>query len=87
MDEGDPATTGADAGLMVDQGVASLTAGPEGGIHHICYRVADLDAALRSCRERGYNLVDQEPRIGAGGCRIAFIHPKSTSGILVELTE
>ena len=57
------------------------------GIHHICYRVADLDAALADCRTQGYRLVDDVPRRGAGGCRIAFVHPKSTDGILIELTE
>jgi methylmalonyl-CoA/ethylmalonyl-CoA epimerase len=57
------------------------------GIHHICYRVPDLDAALAACRERGYTLIDQVPRLGAGGCRIAFVHPKATDGILIELTE
>ncbi len=57
------------------------------GIHHICYRVGDLDAALTACRAAGYRLVDESPRIGAGGHRIAFVHPKSTSGILIELTE
>lgn len=57
------------------------------GIHHVCYRVPDLDAALRQARASGYRLVDDTPRIGAGGCRIAFLHPKSTSGILIELTE
>ena len=57
------------------------------GIHHVCYRVADLDAALVSARSAGYRLVDDTPRIGAGGCRIAFLHPKSTDGILIELTE
>ena len=57
------------------------------GIHHICYRVADLDAALEACRAAGYRLVDQVPRIGASGRRIAFVHPKATAGILLELTE
>ena len=57
------------------------------GIHHICYRVADLDSALEACRAAGYRLIDPEPRTGAGGRRIAFIHPKSTAGILLELTE
>ena len=54
------------------------------GIHHICYRVPDLD---RACRKAGYRLIDQTPRIGAGGRRIAFVHPKATAGILLELTE
>ncbi len=57
------------------------------GIHHVCYRVPDLDAALERCRALGYKLVDETPRAGAGGRRIAFIHPKSTAGILIELTE
>ena len=57
------------------------------GIHHVCYRVPDLDAALASCRKYGYQLIDEEPRVGAGGNRIAFLHPKTTAGILIELTE
>ena len=57
------------------------------GIHHICYRVPDLDAALAACRAAGYRLVDDVPRRGAGGRRIAFVHPKATAGILLELTE
>ncbi len=57
------------------------------GIHHICFRVTDLDTALERCRDRGYRLVDDRPRVGAHGRRIAFLHPKSTSGILLELTE
>lgn len=57
------------------------------GIHHICYRVPDLDAALATCRRAGYRLIDEAPRSGAGGRRIAFLHPKATSGILLELTE
>lgn len=57
------------------------------GIHHICYRVPDLDQALAACRASGYVLVDDLPRSGAGGRRIAFIHPKSTAGILIELTD
>ena len=57
------------------------------GIHHICYRVPDLDAALEACRTAGYRLVDETPRIGAAGRRIAFVHPKATAGILLELTD
>ncbi|HEX6615688.1 MAG TPA: methylmalonyl-CoA epimerase [Gemmatimonadales bacterium] len=57
------------------------------GIHHVCYRVADLDAALDACRRAGYRLIDEVPRTGAGGRRIAFVHPKATAGILLELTE
>jgi methylmalonyl-CoA/ethylmalonyl-CoA epimerase len=57
------------------------------GIHHLCYRVPDLDAALSACRAAGYRLIDETPRAGAGGRRIAFVHPKATAGILLELTE
>lgn len=57
------------------------------GLHHVCYRVPDLDAALAACRELGYTLIDDAPRAGASGCRIAFLHPKSTHGTLIELTE
>jgi methylmalonyl-CoA/ethylmalonyl-CoA epimerase len=57
------------------------------GIHHICYRVPDLDAALGACRAAGYRLIDEAPRRGAAGRRIAFVDPKATAGILLELTE
>jgi methylmalonyl-CoA/ethylmalonyl-CoA epimerase len=57
------------------------------GIHHICYRVPDLDAAVQACRTAGYRLIDEVPRAGAAGRRIAFVHPKSTAGILLELTD
>lgn len=70
-----------------DSPVAKFLARRGPGIHHICYRVPDLDAALDACRAAGYRLVDEVPRIGAGGRRIAFVHPKSTAGILLELTE
>jgi methylmalonyl-CoA epimerase len=67
--------------------VAKFLAQRGPGIHHISYRVSDLDAALERCRTAGYQLVDQTPRPGAGGRRIAFLHPNSTNGILLELTE
>lgn len=67
--------------------VAKFVARRGPGIHHICYRVPDLDAALARCRAAGYRLVDETARPGAGGRRIAFLHPKATHGILLELTE
>jgi len=73
--------------LAPDTPVGRFLARRGPGIHHICYRVPDLDAALEACRLAGYQLIDQEPRRGAGGRRIAFVHPKSTGGILLELTE
>lgn len=57
------------------------------GIHHVCFAVDDLDATLARCRTAGIRLVDEVPRIGAEGKRIAFLHPKSTGGVLVELSE
>jgi methylmalonyl-CoA/ethylmalonyl-CoA epimerase len=57
------------------------------GIHHICFAVDDLDAALVRCRAAGVRLIDETPRLGAEGKRIAFLHPSATAGVLVELTE
>jgi len=57
------------------------------GIQHIALRVENLDAALAELKEKGARLIDQEPRIGAGGARIAFVHPKETKGVLLELCE
>ena len=75
------------APLDADSPIGKFLARRGPGIHHICYRVPDLDAALKACRAAGYRLVDEVPRTGAGGRRIAFLHPKSTAGILLELTE
>ncbi len=57
------------------------------GLHHICFAVDDLDATLQRCRAAGIRLVDATPRIGAEGKRITFLHPSSTAGVLVELSE
>ena len=57
------------------------------GIQHIALRVDDLDKALEELREKGVRLIDETPRRGAGGARIAFVHPKSTGGVLLELCE
>jgi methylmalonyl-CoA/ethylmalonyl-CoA epimerase len=57
------------------------------GIHHICFNVDDIDAMLARCKAHGIQLIDETPRIGAEGKRIAFLHPKSTGGVLVELSE
>ena len=69
-----------------DSPIAKFIAKRGPGIHHICYEVDDLDAALARCRAAGYRLVDEVPRTGAHGRRIAFVHPKATGGILLELT-
>ena len=57
------------------------------GIQHIAFRVADIEAALAELKEKGVKLIDQKPRIGAGGAKIAFLHPKATMGVLVELCQ
>jgi len=57
------------------------------GVHHICFSVDDLDGMLERCRRAGVQLIDEKPRIGAEGKRIAFLHPKSTAGVLVELSD
>lgn len=75
------------APLEAESPVAKFLAKRGPGIHHICYRVPDLDAAIQACREAGYRLVNDTPRPGAGGRRIAFIHPRATAGILLELTD
>ena len=70
-----------------DGPVAKFIAKRGTGIHHICYRVPDLERALEECHKQGYQLVDEVPRQGAEGHRVAFVHPKATGGILLELTE
>jgi len=57
------------------------------GIHHICFAVDDIDAALERCRAAGIRLIDESPRVGAERKRIAFLHPASTAGVLIELSE
>ena len=57
------------------------------GFHHVCFLVEDLEAALRQLESRGMRLVDRQPRNGAEGCKVAFLHPASTGGVLVELKQ
>jgi len=57
------------------------------GIQHVAFEVEDIEAALAELKEKGIRLIDETPRRGAGGAKIAFLHPKSTSGVLVELCE
>jgi methylmalonyl-CoA/ethylmalonyl-CoA epimerase len=57
------------------------------GIQHVAFRVENIDEALAELKEKGIKLIDQEPRIGAGGAKIAFLHPKATAGVLVELCQ
>ena len=73
--------------FKADGPIARFLAQRGPGIHHICDRVPDLESALAACRAAGYQLVDDVPRAGAAGRRIAFVHPRSTGGVLLELTE
>ena len=57
------------------------------GIQHIAFRVDNLEGALAELKEKGIRLIDEKPRMGAGGAKIAFLHPKSTHGVLIELSE
>ena len=57
------------------------------GMHHVCYRVPDISAALADLSGEGFELIDREPRSGAHGHRVAFLHPRSANGVLVELVE
>jgi methylmalonyl-CoA/ethylmalonyl-CoA epimerase len=57
------------------------------GIHHVAYQTEDIDSALESVRAAGLSLIDEEPRIGIRNSRVAFIHPKSTGGVLTEIVE
>lgn len=57
------------------------------GLHHICYRVPDIHAALERLKAAGARLIDEQPRIGAGGHLVAFVHPAATGGVLVELSQ
>jgi methylmalonyl-CoA/ethylmalonyl-CoA epimerase len=75
------------APVQPDSPIGKFLAKRGPGIHHICYRVPNLDTALEACRSAGYRLIDEVPRKGAAGHRIAFVHPKATAGVLLELTE
>lgn len=57
------------------------------GLHHICLRVVDIRRAMADLRERGYELLSEEPQSGAHGCLVAFVHPRSTGGVLLELSQ
>ena len=56
-------------------------------MHHVAYQTDDIDAALEKVRAAGLRLIDEEPRIGIRGSRVAFLHPKATGGVLTELVE
>jgi len=70
-----------------DSGVAKFLEKRGEGLHHICLEVDDLEATLARLKAQGIRLIDEEPRDGGKGKRIAFVHPRSMQGVLIELTE
>jgi methylmalonyl-CoA/ethylmalonyl-CoA epimerase len=70
-----------------DGAVARFISSRGEGVQHIALLVDDIDAALEELKAKGIRLIDEKPRNGAGGSRVAFIHPKATHGILLELVE
>ena len=70
-----------------DSGVARYLQKRGPGMHHICFEVDDIDAALAQMKTKGVRLINETPTLGAGGRKIAFVHPESTNGVLVELYE
>ena len=73
--------------LAPDTAVGRFLASRGPGLHHVAYRVADIDAALASLRERGMQLIDETPRVGIRDSRVAFLHPRSTGGVLTEIVQ
>ena len=61
--------------------------GGKGGFQHVAFQVENIEEALADLQEKGVALIDKTPRMGAGNCKIAFLHPKATGGILVELSQ
>ena len=57
------------------------------GLHHVAYQTDDIESSIKSVREAGLRLIDDEPRVGIRGSRVAFLHPKATGGVLTELVE
>ncbi|WP_297521487.1 methylmalonyl-CoA epimerase [Thermococcus sp.] len=70
-----------------DSPIAKFIAKRGEGIHHLALGVDDIEAHLEELKEKGYRLIDEKPRIGAGGAKIAFVHPKAVTGVLLELCE
>jgi methylmalonyl-CoA/ethylmalonyl-CoA epimerase len=73
--------------LSPDSSVGKFIAKRGPGIHHIALEVEDINASLADLKSKGARLIDEEPRVGAGGCLIAFVHPATTNGVLLELVQ
>ncbi|ALM75179.1 methylmalonyl-CoA epimerase [Thermococcus barophilus] len=74
-------------GTSEDSPISKFIAKRGEGIHHIALGVENIEEHLEKLKEQGFRLIDEKPRIGAGGAKIAFIHPKSVKGVLLELCE
>jgi methylmalonyl-CoA/ethylmalonyl-CoA epimerase len=73
--------------LTPDSAVGRFLASRGPGLHHVAYRVADIERALDTLRERGLRLIDETPRVGIRGSRVAFVHPQSAGGVLTEIVQ
>jgi len=73
--------------LQPDTAVGRFLASRGPGLHHVAYRVDDIDAALDALRDRGLQLLDETPRVGIRDSRVAFVHPRSTGGVLTEIVQ
>ncbi|HEY1451251.1 MAG TPA: methylmalonyl-CoA epimerase [Solirubrobacteraceae bacterium] len=75
------------APLGPDTPVGKFLAKNGPGLHHVAYQVKDIDATLRALEQAGLKLIDEQPRTGIRGSRVAFMHPRSTAGVLTEIVE
>jgi methylmalonyl-CoA/ethylmalonyl-CoA epimerase len=73
--------------LTPDSPVGKFLAKRGPGIHHIALEIDDIVASLKELKSKGARLIDETPRVGAGGCLVAFVHPSSTDGVLLELVQ
>jgi len=73
--------------LSLDSPVGKFLEKRGPGIHHLAVRVTDIRASLAHLKEKGTRLIDETPRTGAGGCLVAFVHPSSANGVLLELVQ
>lgn len=73
--------------LSEDSPISNFLEKRGGGIHHIAVQVEDISASLDKLKRAGMKLIDEEPRVGAEGCLVAFVHPKSANGVLLELVQ
>lgn len=73
--------------IRPDTAVAKFLGRKGPGMHHVAYRTDDIDEALGRLRDAGLRLIDEQPRTGIGGSRVAFVHPKSTGGVLTEIVQ